>query len=458
MRKLEYQMKQVKNFENKKILVLGLARSGEAAARLLAKLGAIVTVNDSKPFDESPSAQTLLEEGIKVICGSHPLELLDEEFAYMVKNPGIPYTNPMVVRAAEKNIPVITEVELAYLISEAPIIGITGSNGKTTTTTMIADVLNHAKQSALLSGNIGYPASEVAQSAVSNDTLVMELSSFQLMGIEEFHPHIAVITNLMPTHIDYHGSFENYVEAKWNIQKNMTVADTIILNFNQELAKDLAAKTSAKVVPFSTKEKVDGAYLEDGTLYFRGQAVMKADELGVPGSHNVENALATIAVAKLSGVSDEAIRETLVHFGGVKHRLQYLGEVSGVKFYNDSKSTNILATQKALSGFDNKKVILIAGGLDRGNEFDELVPDLVGLKKMVILGESAPRVKRAANKAEVAYLDAKNVVDAAKIAFENAEAGDVVLLSPANASWDMYKNFEVRGDEFIAAFEAIKGE
>ncbi|WP_057490691.1 UDP-N-acetylmuramoyl-L-alanine--D-glutamate ligase [Streptococcus orisasini] len=451
-------MKQVKNFENKKILVLGLARSGEAAARLLAKLGAIVTVNDSKPFDENPSAQTLLEEGIKVICGSHPLELLDEEFAYMVKNPGIPYTNPMVVRAAEKNIPVITEVELAYLISEAPIIGITGSNGKTTTTTMIADVLNHAKQSALLSGNIGYPASEVAQSAVSNDTLVMELSSFQLMGIEEFHPHIAVITNLMPTHIDYHGSFENYVEAKWNIQKNMTVADTIILNFNQELAKDLAAKTSAKVVPFSTKEKIDGAYLEDGTLYFRGQAVMKADELGVPGSHNVENALATIAVAKLSGVSDEAIRETLVHFGGVKHRLQYLGEVSGVKFYNDSKSTNILATQKALSGFDNKKVILIAGGLDRGNEFDELVPDLVGLKKMVILGESAPRVKRAANKAEVAYLDAKNVADAAKIAFENAEAGDVVLLSPANASWDMYKNFEVRGDEFIAAFEAIKGE
>lgn len=322
-----------------------------------------------------------MEEGIKVICGSHPLELLDEEFAYMVKNPGIPYTNPMVTRALDKNIPVITEVELAYLISEAPIIGITGSNGKTTTTTMIADVLNHAGQPALLSGNIGYPASEVAQSAVSTDTLVMELSSFQLMGTEKFHPQIAVITNLMPTHIDYHGSFENYVEAKWNIQKNMMAADTIILNFNQELAKDLAARTNAKVVPFSTKEKVDGAYLEDGMLCFKGQAVMKADELGVPGSHNIENALATIAVAKLSGVSDGAIKETLAHFGGVKHRLQYLGEVSGVKFYNDSKSTNILATQKALSGFDNPKVILIAGGLDRGNEFDDLIPDLVGLKR-----------------------------------------------------------------------------
>lgn len=451
-------MKQVKKFENKKVLVLGLARSGQAAARLLAKLGAIVTVNDGKPFDENPSAQALLEEGIKVICGSHPLELLDEEFAYMVKNPGIPYTNPMVVRALEKNIPVITEVELAYLVSEAPIIGITGSNGKTTTTTMIAEVLNHGGHSALLSGNIGYPASEVAQSAVAADTLVMELSSFQLMGTEDFHPHLAVITNLMPTHIDYHGSFENYVEAKWNIQKNMTADDAIILNFNQQLAEDLAAQTKATVVPFSTEKKVDGAYLEDGMLCFKGQAVMKADELGVPGSHNVENALAAIAVAKLSGVSDEAIRETLAHFGGVKHRLQYLGEVNDVKFYNDSKSTNILATQKALSGFDNKKVILIAGGLDRGNEFDDLVPDLAGLKKMIILGESAPRVKRAADKAKVSYLDARDVAEAAKIAFDNAESGDVILLSPANASWDMYKNFEVRGDEFIAAFEAIKGE
>ena len=220
----------------------------------------------------------------------------------------------------------------------------------------------------------------------------------------------------------------------------------------------MAQKTQATVVPFSTTEKVDGAYLENGTLYFKGEAIMQANEVGVPGSHNVENALATIAVAKLSGIATDAIKETLAHFGGVKHRLQALGEITGVTFYNDSKSTNILATQKALSGFDNSKVILIAGGLDRGNEFDELVPDITGLKLMVILGESAPRVKRAADKAGAAYVDAKNVSDAAHIAFENASAGDVVLLSPANASWDMYKNFEVRGDEFIAAFEAIKGE
>ena len=450
-------MKTISKFANKKVLVLGLAKSGESAARLLDKLGAIVTVNDGKPFEENPAAQSLLEEGIKVVTGGHPLELLDEDFEWMVKNPGIPYNNPMVMRALEKQIPVITEVELAYLISDAPIIGITGSNGKTTTTTMIAEVLTAGGQNGLLSGNIGFPASQVAQDAGKTDTLVMELSSFQLMGIEAFHPEIVVITNLMPTHLDYHGSFEEYVAAKWNIQKNMTASDYVVLNFNQDLAKELAKKTAAQVIPFSTQEQVDGAYLDGDVLTFRGEAIMKASELGVPGSHNVENALATIAVAKLRGIDNQVIKETLAHFGGVKHRLQYAGDINQVKFYNDSKSTNILATQKALSGFDNSKVILIAGGLDRGNEFDELVPDIKGLKKMVILGESAERVKRAADQAEVSYLDASDVRDATRKAFSVAEPGDVVLLSPANASWDMYKNFEVRGDEFLAVFKELKG-
>ena len=277
-------MKVIDQFKNKKVLVLGLAKSGESAARLLDKLGAIVTVNDGKPFEDNPAAQSLLEEGIKVITGGHPLELLDEEFALMVKNPGIPYSNPMIEKALAKGIPVLTEVELAYLISEAPIIGITGSNGKTTTTTMIGEVLTAAGQHGLLSGNIGYPASQVAQTASDKDTLVMELSSFQLMGVQEFHPEIAVITNLMPTHIDYHGSFEEYVAAKWNIQNKMTAADFLVLNFNQDLAKELATKTEATVVPFSTQEKVDGAYLEDGQLYFRGEVVMAASEIGVPGS------------------------------------------------------------------------------------------------------------------------------------------------------------------------------
>lgn len=450
-------MQQIKRFENKKVLVLGLAKSGEAAARLLDQLGAIVTVNDGKPFEENPTAQALLEAGIRVICGSHPLELLEEDFALLVKNPGIRYDNPMVEKALEKGIPVWTEVELAYLVSEAPIIGITGSNGKTTTTTMIADVLNQGQRSAKLCGNIGFPASEVAQEAGASDVLVMELSSFQLMGTESFQPHIAVVTNLMPTHLDYHGSFEEYVAAKWRIQEQMTAEDFVILNIDQEIARSLADQTKAQVVPVSTQEAVDGAYAADGQLYFKGEHLMAADAIGVPGSHNVENALVTIAVAKVMGVSNQAIQEALSAFGGVKHRLQDAGQIEGVTFYNDSKSTNILATQKALSGFENARVILIAGGLDRGNEFDELVPDLIGLKHMVILGESAPRVKRAATKAAVPYTDAQDVADATRKAYQLATEGDIVLLSPANASWDIYANFEVRGDSFLKTIEELKG-
>ena len=447
----------ISNFENKKVLVLGLARSGQAAARLLAKLGAIVTVNDGKPFDENPSAQALLEGGIKVVCGSHPLELLDEEFALMVKNPGIPYSNAMVQRAQEKNIPIWTEVELAGLVSEAPIVGITGSNGKTTTTTMIAEVFNHSGKSGLLAGNIGFPASEVVVDARADDTLIMELSSFQLMGIDTFKPHIAVITNLEPSHLDYHGTFDDYVAAKWNIQNQMTSDDFVVLNFNQGIARRLAEKTAATVVPFSTIEAVDGAYLEEGKLYFKGEFIMSADEVGVPGEHNVENALATIAVAKLSGISNQAIKETLSTFGGVKHRLQDVGSVDGVTFFNDSKSTNILATQKALSGFDNQQLILIAGGLDRGNSFDELVPDLKDLKTMIVLGETADKLADTAKSIAIPVEYAKDVADATRKAFELAEVGDTVLLSPANASWDMYQNFEVRGDEFLATVASLKG-
>ncbi|WP_303972821.1 UDP-N-acetylmuramoyl-L-alanine--D-glutamate ligase [Streptococcus merionis] len=451
-------MKEITQFQNQKILVLGLAKSGESAARLLTKLGAIVTVNDGKALEENQAAQSLLEEGIKVICGSHPLELLDEDFALMVKNPGIPYTNPMVARAVEKGIPVWTEVELAYLISEAPIVAITGSNGKTTTTTMIAEILNAGGKPAHLSGNIGFPASSVAQNVTAEDTLVMELSSFQLMGIEAFKSQIAVITNLMPSHLDYHGDFESYVAAKWQIQKNMTADDFIVLNANQELTKLWADQTQATVVPFSTKEQVDGAYLLDGVLYFKGKAIMPAAEIGVPGLHNVENALATIAVAKLSGIDSAIIRETLAHFEGVKHRLQYVDQINAITFYNDSKSTNILATQKALSGFDNGQVILIAGGLDRGNDFDELVPDLKGLKHMVILGESAPRMIKAAEMAGVPYTRAEEIADATRKAFDLADSGDTILLSPANASWDMYANFEVRGDVFLNTVAQLKAE
>lgn len=451
-------MKKVTKFQNEKVLVLGLAKSGVSAAKLLHDLGALVTVNDGKPFNENPQAQELLEAGITVITGSHPIELVDEGFSLMVKNPGIPYTHPMVARALELHIPVITEVELAYLISEAPIIGITGTNGKTTTTTMIATILNEnrTKGQARLSGNIGYPASSVAQEATNDDELVMELSSFQLKGTQSFHPHIAVITNLYEAHIDYHQTRADYVASKWKIQANMTADDYLVLNWQQEEVRELAKTTQAQVVAFSTTEKVDGAYLLDGNLYYKDELVMPADQLGVPGSHNIENALAAIAVAKLMHVENSAIPTALSQFHGVKHRTQFIKEIAGVRYYNDSKATNILATQKALAGFDLSKVVLLAGGLDRGNSFDALIPSLKGLKAIILFGETKDKLADAAKQAGITSITmTENVETAVPIAAKLAQAGDIVLLSPANASWDQYPNFEVRGDKFIAAIEKL---
>lgn len=451
-------MKKVTKFQNEKVLVLGLAKSGVSAAKLLHDLGALVTVNDGKPFNENPQAQELLEAGITVITGSHPIELVDEGFSLMVKNPGIPYTHPMVARALELHIPVITEVELAYLISEAPIIGITGTNGKTTTTTMIATILNEnrTKGQARLSGNIGYPASSVAQEATNDDELVMELSSFQLKGTRSFHPHIAVITNLYEAHIDYHQTRADYVASKWKIQANMTVDDYLVLNWQQEEVRELAKTTQAQVVAFSTTEKVDGAYLLDGNLYYKDELVMPADQLGVPGSHNIENALAAIAVAKLMHVENSAIQTALSQFHGVKHRTQFIKEIAGVRYYNDSKATNILATQKALAGFDLSKVVLLAGGLDRGNSFDALIPSLKDLKAIILFGETKDKLADAAKQAGITSITmTENVETAVPIAAKLAQAGDIVLLSPANASWDQYPNFEVRGDKFIAAIEKL---
>ena len=453
-------MKKISTYENKKVLVLGLAKSGVSAAKLLHELGALVTVNDGKPFDENPEAQELLSLGIKVITGSHPIELLDEEFSLMVKNPGIPYSHPLVAKAQEMGIPVITEVELAYEVAECPIIGITGTNGKTTTTTMTGLLLNAGADQGIarLAGNIGYPASGVAQEAKSEDKIVMELSSFQLMGITDFRPHIAVITNIYEAHIDYHGTRKEYVKAKWNLQKNMTEKDYLILNWNQSELQELAQRTKARVLPFSTKEVLeDGVYADDYSIYYKKEKIMEISELGVPGKHNVENALAAISVAKLYGISNEAIRETLHFFHGVPHRTQYVGEIQGRKFYNDSKATNILATKMALSGFETSKVVLLAGGLDRGNTFDELIPSLKGIKAMVVFGQTKEKLMDAGKIAGIeTIVTADSVEQAVPLALENSTDGDVVLLSPANASWDQYPNFETRGNRFMEAVNRLK--
>lgn len=450
-------MKSVNQYLHKKVLVLGLAKSGVAAASLLHKLGAFVTVNDYKPLSENLEAQGLLEQGITVICGGHPIELLEEGFELIVKNPGIPYHNPMIKEAIEKGIPVITEIELAYQISEAPFVAITGTNGKTTTTTLVFEMLDKGKKRPLIAGNIGTVAASVAQEASDENTIVIELSSFQLMGIDQFKPQIAILTNLYDAHLDYHGTRKEYVEAKANITVNQTNTDFFIVNADQAEVMKVAEKSKAKVIPFSTKRVLEkGAYILDGWVYLNDERIIKTTDIRLPGAHNLENILSAIIAAKLSGVDNDAIFEVLTTFTGVKHRLQYICEYKGRKFYNDSKATNILATQNAISAF-NVPIILLAGGLDRGNEFDELIPYLKNVKAIITFGQTAEKIERIAAMAGINTIKrVDNVEKAVPVAFEFSEPGDVILLSPACASWDQYKTFEVRGDIFIQAVHMLK--
>ncbi|WP_226644084.1 UDP-N-acetylmuramoyl-L-alanine--D-glutamate ligase [Mesobacillus subterraneus] len=450
-------MKTIKTYQHKKILVLGLAKSGVSAAALLHKLGAFVTVNDSKPLDENPEAQGLLEQGIKVVCGSHPIELMDEGFELVVKNPGIPYFNPMIQKAIEKEIPIITEVELAYQISEAPLVGITGTNGKTTTTTLIFEMLETGDKHPLIAGNIGTVASGVAQEATSENTIVIELSSFQLMGIDQFKPRIAIITNLYDAHLDYHGTRKEYIGAKALITKNQTEEDFLIVNADQEEVMEIARNSRAQIVPFSTKKVLEtGAYVKDGWVCFNGEKIIEAKDIVLPGKHNLENILSAVAATLLSGADKGAIHKVLTTFAGVRHRLQYVDTIDERKFYNDSKATNILATENALAAFE-APIVLLAGGLDRGNAFDELIPALKNVKTLITFGETAEKVGQAGRDAGIkTILRADNVEKAVPVAFEHSEPGDVILLSPACASWDQYKTFEVRGDMFIEAVHKLK--
>ncbi|VXB59277.1 UDP-N-acetylmuramoylalanyl-D-glutamate ligase [Bacillus sp. 349Y] len=449
-------MKSSVKFKHKKVLVLGLAKSGVTAASLLHKLDAFVTVNDQKPLSENPAAQGLLQEGIKVITGSHPIELMDEGFQYVIKNPGIPYTNPLIQKALEKGIPVLTEVELAYLISEADMIGITGTNGKTTTTTLLFEMLADGGQNPLIAGNIGTVASEVAQEAGPHNKMVVELSSFQLMGIEEFKPHIAIITNLYEAHLDYHGSLHDYWQAKVNITKNQTEDDFLIINDDQTHLIEAVAHTKAQVVPFSTtKEVLDGAYIKEDAIYFRDEFIVSLGDIVLPGAHNLENILSAVAACKLYDVPNESIRKVLSVFAGVKHRTQFVKEVEGRKFYNDSKATNSLATKSALNAFAGP-TILLAGGLDRGNDFDDLIPYMKNVTTLIVFGETAQKLAETGRKAGIeSIITVDNVEKAVPVAYEHSRPGDVILLSPACASWDQYRTFEERGDMFIDAVHML---
>lgn len=433
-----------------------MAKSGYAASRLLKKLGATVTVNDRTPLEQNEIAQKLKSEGFNVVCGEHPLSLLDDQPFCIVKNPGIPYTNPLLLEAVKRNIPIYTEIELAYLISEAPFIGITGSNGKTTTTTLALNMLQEGNKNPLVAGNIGTVACEVAENANEDNIIVTELSSFQLMGIESFRPKISLITNIFEAHLDYHGTKDEYIKAKANIFKNQTENDFAVVNFDDENVMAMASQIRAKIIPFSTtKIMQDGAYVQNGYIYFKEKKVIEIEKIVLPGKHNLENILAAVAISKLLDVENDAIEKVLTTFTGVEHRLQFVTEINKRKFYNDSKATNILATQKAISSFQ-KPVILIAGGLDRGNGFDDLIPHFKNVKKMVTYGQTAAKLIESAEKAGMkAVKSVDNVEDAVNEAFAHSEVGDIILLSPACASWDQFKTFEERGNKFIQAVHKL---
>lgn len=446
-------MKQITNYQGEHILVLGLGKSGYETAKLLHTLGAIVTVNDGKDVSATNEAKELESMGIKVESGHHPLELL-EGISLIVKNPGIPYTIPFIEAAIARNIPIITEVELAYEINEGKMIGITGTNGKTTVTSLIGDMFKNSNQTGLLCGNIGFVASLIAQNAKAEDTLITELSSFQLMGIKTFRPHIALITNIYSAHLDYHGAQDEYVKAKLNIVKNQTSEDYLIFNAKQKVLLD-GINIESQIIYFSTEGKVNGAYIEAGKIYFKDEYIIDVKDVVLPGKHNLENVLSSVAAAKLSGIPNESIIATLKSFEGIKHRLQFVTTLDDIKYFNDSKATNTLATTFALDAFD-APVHWLCGGLDRGNGFEDLNAHVSRVKHMYIFGQTTEKLTGFAKLNDIPFTICDDVKDAVVKTKDHTVAGDIVLLSPACASWDQYPTYEVRGEDFIQQVKLLQ--
>lgn len=454
-------MKQIKDYQGKKVLVLGFGISGINAAKLLVKLGATVVANDKQVPEDPSVVEGLKAAGIKTITGENPLSLSEEGFDLMVKNPGIPYDTPLVAAFVKRGTPIITELELGAKIFEGRLISVTGSNGKTTTTTLLEQMIAQDNPNRVAyAGNIGVSFSKVAQELGKDDTIVTEASSFQLLGAPTYHPHIAVITNIFANHMDYHKTRQNYIDAKLGITRNQTKDDYLVINWDNEEWQELSKRTNATVVPFSRLDKSEeGAYQREGDLYWKNERIMAAKDVTMIGPQNIENALAAIAAAKVAGVKNEAIVRVLTTFTGVRHRLQYVMEYEGRRFYNDSKSTDIEATEVALQGF-SQPVILLAGGLDRGYSFERLVPYFKQhVKALIVFGECKDKMKEAGQAAGIkTIIESQDVVTAVPEAWKLSESGDVILLSPANASWDQFPNFEVRGDRFIEAVEKLTGK
>ena len=441
---------------NKKVFILGMARSGFEAAKILAPDNNVLVTDMNE--QNSEQVKILEDMGVKIEITKDPISLLDDTYDVMVKNPGIKYDHPAVVKAKELGIDVINEVELAYgyMNKDVNIIGVTGSNGKTTTVTLIYNIMKEAGLPVYLGGNIGTPLCNFVKDIKENEYLVMEISDHQLCDMYDFKTNVSVLTNIYEVHTDFHDSHEKYVRTKKKIFNNHTEKDIAIINFDNKEAVDISKDINSTKYYFS-KESKHNVYLENDAIYYRDNKVIDCSEIKLKGLHNYENIMAAISAVKVYGVDNESICKVLKTFGGVEHRIEYVTTIDGVSYYNDSKATNCESTKIALKSF-NQPTLLILGGLDRGHSFEDLTPCMENVTYVACYGETKARIKEYCDKIGKDCGVFDNLVSATTACYEKAQKGDVVLLSPACASWDQYKAFEDRGNEFKSTVNSFKGD
>lgn len=431
--------------KNKKMFVLGMGKSGISAAKLLSKDNHVLITDINMP--DKSIIDELQNLGINVIITKEQEKLFDDSYDYLVKNPGIKLDHPVVLKALKYNIPIITELEVGYrYLPKVKIVGITGSNGKTTTTTLTYEMLKKAGLPVHLAGNIGFPLCDMIDDIKDDDILVVEISSHQLVNLDNFKTDISVLTNLYEAHIDHFGSYQNYKKVKLKIFKNNNKNDIAILNKNDEEVYEATKNLPCQKLYFNSRGQGD-IYIKDGNITYQNKPLILLSDIRVKGTHNYENIMAAILVAKQFNVSDSVIKEVLNNFAGVEHRIEFVKKVDGREFYNDSKATNVDSTITALKSFEND-VILLLGGLDRGHSFDNLVPYLNHTKHIVCYGETKERIKDFAIKNNIDVTVTNTLDEAVKAAYNISKPGNTILLSPACASWDQYKNYEERGKEF----------
>lgn len=434
-------------FENKKIFILGMARSGYEAAKLLSDYNNEIIVTDGKEQKEELVSE-LESLGVKVIITSDQLSLLDDSFDYVIKNPGIKYDNPVVVKAKDLGIKVINEVEMAYsfLDKSVNIIGVTGSNGKTTTTTLISEFMKNSFDNVYLGGNIGIPLSNFVRDIKPNSYLVLEISDHQLCDMYDFKTNVSVLTNITPTHLDFHKSYEVYQMTKKKIFNNHTSDDLAVINKDDEVSMNITDDIKSTKVYYG-HDKTNLAYYDEEGIYYDGKLVIKLDDIILKGKHNYQNIMGAIIAVKKYGVTDEVIQKVLKEFKGVEHRLEYVDTINGVTYYNDSKATNCVSTITALNSFDQPTILLL-GGYDRGHSFHDLDDSMKNVKCVVCFGETKNRIEEFCNDLNIKCYKNDTLKEAMNVVKDICTPGDVVLLSPACASWDQYDKFEDRGDEF----------